>query len=290
MTHRLTGPITSSSSFRRARVLRVALAVCILLVAPAITACDSRENDEQIIVTGSTTLLPIAEIAGEDYAAENPGIKVLVSGLGSAAGIESVAAGSSDIGTSSRDLKETENDLGLYDTVVAMDAIAVIVNPDNPIDSLSADQVRAIFKGEITNWSQVGGQNRRIGLVNRDEASGTREAFFKILMHEELFDPAAAVLPGTGQVRSVVGEAVGAIGYISYGFVNDDVKLIAVDGVRPSEETIKDGSYPIQRTLHFFTQGEPTGPTADFIEYVISDKVQDGVVRDAGFTAIPRED
>lgn len=290
MTHRLTRPITGSSFCSRARVFRVALAVCILLVAPALTACESEESDEQIIVTGSTTLLPIAEIAGEDYAAENPGIKVLVSGLGSAAGIESVAAGSSDIGTSSRDLKDTEADLGLYDTAVAMDAIAVIVNPDNPIESLTSDQVRAIFKGEITNWSQVGGDDRRIGLVNRDEASGTREAFFKILMHEELFDPAAAVLPGTGQVRSVVGEAAGAIGYISYGFVNDDVKLIAVDGVRPSEETIKDGSYPIQRTLHFFTKGEPTGPAADFIEYVISDKVQDGVVKDAGFTAIPRED
>ncbi|PKQ10076.1 MAG: phosphate ABC transporter substrate-binding protein [Actinobacteria bacterium HGW-Actinobacteria-9] len=289
MTHRLTGPITGSNSSHRAHALRVALVLCILLTLPTLIGCDPEESDEQIIVTGSTTLLPIAEIAGEDYTEAHPGIKVLVSGLGSAAGIESVAAGSSDIGTSSRDLKDTEAGLGLYDTAVAMDAIAVIVNPENPIDSLTADQVRSIFKGEITNWSQVGGHDRRIGLVNRDEASGTREAFFKILMREEKFDPAAAVLPGTGQVRSVVGEAAGAIGYISYGFVNDDVKLIAVDGIRPSEETIKDGSYPIQRTLHFFTKGRPTGPTADFIEYIVSDEVQDGVVRDAGFTAIPRK-
>lgn len=290
MTHRLSQPITSSDSYRRSRLSRAALALLILVLLPGLSACDSNEANEEIIVTGSTTLLPIAEIAGEDFVAENPGTKVLVSGLGSAAGIESVAAGSSDIGTSSRDLKDTEAGLGLHDTAVAMDAIAVIVNPDNPVDSLSADQVRAIFKGEITNWSQVGGDDKRIGLVNRDEASGTREAFFKILMQEEAFDPAAAVLPGTGQVRSVVAEAVGAIGYISYGFVTDDVKLIAVDEIRPSEETIKDGTYPIQRTLHFFTKGKPTGLAAEFIEYVISDEVQDGVVKDAGFTAIPRKD
>lgn len=290
MTHRLSRPITDSNLSRRARFLRAALALCMLLLLPGLAGCERDESDQQVVVTGSTTLLPIAEIAGEDFVAKNPGTKVLVSGLGSAAGIESVAAGSSDIGTSSRDLKETEAGLGLFDTVVAMDAIAVIVNPDNPVDSLTADQVRAIFKGEITNWSELGGDDKRIGLVNRDEASGTREAFFKILMQEEPFDPAAAVLPGTGQVRSVVAEADGAIGYISYGFVNEDVKLIAVDGIRPSEETIKAGTYPIQRTLHFFTKGKPTGLAADFIDYVVSDEVQDGVVKDAGFTAIPRKD
>jgi phosphate transport system substrate-binding protein len=122
--------------------------------------------------------------------------------------------------------------------------------------------------------------------VNRDEASGTREAFSKILMEGEPFDRSAAVLPGTGQVRSVVAEAPGAIGYISWGFVNDEVKVIAVEGVEPTAETIADGTYPVQRALHFFTVGEPTGLAAEYIEYVLSEKIQEGVVRDAGFTPI----
>jgi phosphate transport system substrate-binding protein len=241
---------------------------------------------QQITVTGSTTILPIAEISGELFSEEKPEYKVLVSGVGSSAGIESVSQGSSDIGTASRELKDEEGDLGLVKTVIAFDAIAVIVHPDNPVQGLTTEQVKAIFAGEISNWSEVGGRDEPIGLVNRDEASGTREAFSKIVLGGEPFDPTAAILPGTGQVRSVVAHAKGAIGYISLGFVNKEVRALEIDGVAPTRGGVLDDTYPISRDLNFFTVGEPEGPAAEYIEFVLSDAVQRGVIQDAGFVSV----
>ena len=242
-------------------------------------------------MSGSTTLLPIAEESAKAFTDTHPDTKVLVSGMGSSAGIEAVTAGTADIGTSSRDLKDEEADLGLVDTSVAYDGIAVIVSPKNPVTGLSKEQLQAIFSGKIRNWSEVGGPDRTIDLVNRDEASGTREAFKKIIMGDERFDPAAAVLPGTGQVRGVVAQAPGAIGYISAGFVaprftDVKVKTLEVDGVAPTEKNISSSAYPVGRTLHYFTKGEPTGATKGYIDYVLSEEVQQGVVVDAGFIPI----
>lgn len=237
-------------------------------------------------MSGSTTLLPIAEVAGEMYQEHTEGVSVLVSGMGSSAGIESVSKGSSDIGTSSRELKEAELGLGLKDTPVAFDAIAVIVNPQNPVSDLTTEEVRGIFAGDITNWREVGGPDMQIGLVNRDEASGTREAFSKLVMDEQRFDSGAVILPGTGQVRAVVAEVEYAVGYISLGFVNDEVKAVAIDGIAPSEEVVVTGTYKIQRVLHFFTNGQPSAAAKGYIEYVLSPEVQDTVVRDAGFIPI----
>jgi phosphate transport system substrate-binding protein len=258
----------------------------------AVGGCSgSQQRTDQIVVSGSTTILPIAEQASESFTEKNPSTSVLVSGLGSSAGIEAVSAGTTQIGTSSRDLKDEEKTLGLVDTPIAYDGIAVIVSPENPISDLSVEQLRAVFSGEITNWKQLGGTDRPIELVNRDEASGTREAFKKIVMGDTLFDRRAAVLPGTGQVRDVVARAPGAIGYISLGFVeprfnNVPVKALKVDGVAPSEKTVADQSYPIGRRLHFFTKGEPTGLTKQYIEFVLSDAIQKGVVVDAGFIPV----
>jgi len=258
-----------------------------LLAWAALAAgCDDRSATEKVIVTGSTTIMPIAEVAGEMYQDEHPETDVLVSGMGSSAGIESVSNGSSDIGTSSRELKDEEQDLGLVDAPIAYDAIAVIVHPDNPVRSLTTAEVRGIYSGAITNWSELGGPDVEIGLVNRDEASGTREAFKKIVMGDAQFDVGAVILPGTGQVRAVVADVPGAIGYISLGFVNSDVRAVAIDGVEPSEDAVVAGTYPIRRTLHFFTLGQPQGETAAYIDYVLSPAIQDVIVRDAGFIPI----
>ena len=246
----------------------------------------SGDGREEVVVSGSTTLLPIAEVAGEMYSDDHPGVSILVSGMGSSAGIESLANGSSDIGTSSRELKEAELELGLADVPVAYDAIAVIVHPDNPVRELSTLQVRSIFAGVITNWSELGGPDLTIGLVNRDEASGTREAFSKIVMDDARFDIGAVILPGTGQVRAVVSEVPGAVGYISLGFVNDDVRAVSIDGVEPSEAAVVAGTYPVQRVLHFFTRGEISESAAEYMRFVLSPAIQDTVVRDAGFIPI----
>ena len=256
------------------------------------TGCTTaQERASRIIVSGSTTILPIAEQASEAFTAQHPTTSILVSGLGSSAGIEAVSAGTAQIGTSSRDLKSEEKSLGLVDTPIAYDGIAVIVSPSNPVSALTMGQLRRIFTGEINNWSEIGGENRPIEVVNRDEASGTREAFKKVVMGDAPFDPAAAVLPGTGQVRDVVARAPGAIGYISLGFVEPRftdirVKALKVDGVLPSKKSVADMKYPIGRTLHFFTKGKPTGLTKEFIDFVLSDAIQRGVVVDAGFIPI----
>lgn len=272
---------------RLSRRVSLALAVPLIMCTLLTSGCESRSGQaSQITVTGSTTILPIAEIAGEKFSEAHPEYKVLVSGVGSSAGIESVSRGSSDIGTASRELKDEETDLGLVKTVIAYDAIAVIVHPSNPVDELTTEQVKDIFQGRVTNWSEVGGPDLPVGLVNRDEASGTREAFSKIVLGGEPFDPTAAILPGTGQVRSVVSQSPGAIGYISLGFVNDEVKALVIDGVEPSRETVIDGTYPIARDLNFFTKGEPSGPAKEFIDFVLSDEIQEGVVLEAGFVPV----
>ncbi len=270
----------------RSTVLAVLSLVLALMAVPLSGCSGGGRAANELVVTGSTTILPIAEIAGEMFHDDNPENKVLVSGLGSSAGIETVSRGSSDIGTASRDLKEDELELGLHDTPLAYDAIAVIVHPSNPVDDLTKEQIRLIFNGTYTNWSELGGADIKIGLVNRDEASGTREAFYKIAMEKTPFDRTAAVLPGTGQVRSVVAQATGAVGYISLGFVNEEVKAISVDGIEASADTVVDGTYPISRLLHFFTVGEPTGLAKEYIDFVLSEEVQLGIVVDAGFTPI----
>jgi phosphate transport system substrate-binding protein len=273
-----------------ARRASLAVLAAILGAGLVITGCGRAGSGSQLrlTVTGSTTVLPIAEVAAEDFQTANPGKRVLVAGVGSSAGIESVANGTSDIGTSSRDLKPEEKSLGLVDTPIALDAVAVIVNPTNPVTGLTKAQVAAMFEGTITNWKDVGGPDLAIGLVNRDEASGTREAFSKLVLGGKDFDPTAAVLPGTGQVRSVVAQAKSAVGYISLGFVDPTVKALSIDGIVPDENTVADGTYPVSRLLHFFTKGAPTGLTKAYIDFVLSPQVQDEVVRDAGFLPIPK--
>lgn len=220
----------------------------------------------------------------------NPGTAVLVSGMGSSAGIEAVTSGTAEIGTSSRELKPTE-DQALVDTPIAHDGIAVIVNVDNPVDAITHDQLRDIYAGVITNWSVLGGGDLPIDIINRDESSGTRDAFASAIMHGTPFDVGAVILPGTGQVREVVSRSRGAIGYISVGFVEPRfgtgrVKALVLDGIEPTDDNVAAGVYPISRVLHFFTMGQPEGLTRDYIDYVLSDAVQYGAVIQAGYLPI----
>ncbi len=268
----------------RVRVMALAFLLPVLLLSGC--SANSGQSKTELTVTGSTTILPIAEVAAEMFHAQHADLSVLVSGVGSSAGIESVTKGTSDIGTSSRELTPQELTLGLVDTPVAFDAIAVIVNPANPVKALTQKQVADIFEGKVTNWNQVGGPDEPIGLVNRDEASGTRDAFSKIVLGGAAFDSRAAVLPGTGQVRAVVADSVTAVGYISLGFVDKSVKAVSIEGIQPTEKTVADGTYPVSRVLHFFTKGKPSGLAKQYIDFVLSSTIQDKVVRDAGFLPI----
>ncbi len=264
-----------------------------LLALTSLTGCSgSASSTKQITVAGSTTCLPIAESAAEAFGAQS-GVSVLVSGLGSSAGIEAVSNGTADIASSSRQLNSDEQDLGLTEIVIAHDGIAVIVNTENPVQNLSTEQLRDIYSGKITNWSEVGGDDLTIQLVNRDEASGTREAFKTIVMDGASFDRSAAVLSGTGQVRDVVSRSLGAIGYISLGFVHSkyaqtEVRAINVNHVEPSEKTIASGGYPISRDLYFYVKGTPSTEAQAYIDYVVSDAMEE-TVRDAGFIPVTND-
>lgn len=272
----------------RRGLLAAVLASASLTLLPG---CSAAESSEQITVAGSTTCLPIAEIAAEGFK-EETGVSVLVSGLGSSAGIEAVSNGTAHIASSSRGLNAEEQKLGLTTIPIAHDGIAVIVNEANPVDNLSVEELRAIYTGEISNWSEVGGPDMAIQLVNRDEASGTREAFRTIVMGDAHFDRRAAVLPGTGQVRDVVSRSEGAIGYISMGFVDSKyatttVKALNVNHVEPSEKTIASGGYPVSRDLYFFVKGEPAPSAAAYIDFVLSEHMDD-MIREAGFIPVDR--
>lgn len=262
----------------------MALLCCTLFL---MAGCSSNsQDDKSIIVSGSSTIMPIAEQAADEFTQKNTQDSVLVSGMGSSAGIEAVSVGTAQIGTSSRDLKDEEKQLGLTDIPIAHDGIAVIVNKENPVTQLTSIQLREIFEGKITNWNQVGGPDLEIERINRDEASGTREAFSKIVMDGAKFDSNSVVLPGTGQVRQVVTRTKGAIGYISVGFVNKDVKSITIDNVAPTKANVAKGTYPISRELHFFVKGTPSGLTKEYIDFVLSEEVQNGPVVDAGFVPV----
>ena len=258
-----------------------------------LVSSSSGSSTSSITVAGSTTCLPIAEIAAEGFK-EETGIDVLVSGLGSSAGIEAVSNGTADIASSSRGLNADEQDLGLTPIVIAHDGIAVIVNDDNPVDNLSTGQLRDIYAGKITNWKEVGGEDLKIQVINRDEASGTREAFRTIVMDGTPFDRRSAVLSGTGQVRDVVSRSRGAIGYISLGFVDSlnaktSVKAASVNHVEASEKTVASGGYPISRDLYFFVKGAPSQQAQDYIDYVTSEKM-DKQIREAGFIPVTNDE
>ena len=183
--------------------------------------------------------------------------------------------------------------MGLTPIVIAHDGIAVIVNDDNPVDNLSTEQLRDIYAGKITNWKEVGGEDLKIQVINRDEASGTREAFRTIVMDGTPFDRRSAVLSGTGQVRDVVSRSRGAIGYISLGFVESlnaktSVKAVSVNHVEASEKTVASGGYPISRDLYFFVKGTPSQQAQDYIDYVTSEKM-DKQIREAGFIPVTND-
>ena len=291
-----------SSPARSTPKAQVSIALVMVLTATLTAAllllsgCGGREIRGTIVVSGSTTLLPIAEVAAQEFEEVYPYYNVLVSGMGTSAGIEAVGvSGTADVGTVSRELRGSELDLDLVEIPVAHDGIAVIVHSSNPLNGLSTDQVRDIFAGNITNWSELGGADLPIVIVNRDEASGTRSAFATSIMGDELFAINSVVLPGTGQVREVVARTPEAIGYISVGFVEPRhvetyVKALSLDGVEATDENIITGTYPISRVLNFVTNGIPEGSPLEYIEFVLSPAVQQGAVIDAGFLPVTDAD
>ncbi len=208
-----------------------------------------------VSMAGSTSMEKLANALAESFMAAYPGVTVTAEFTGSGAGIEAVTAGSVDIGNASRNLTDDEKAAGIVENIVAIDGIAVVADTANEVAGLSADQLASIYKGEVTNWSEVGGADQPIVVVGREAGSGTRSAFEELL---EIEDQCAYAneLDSTGAVMAKVASTPGAIGYVSLDVLDDTVKTLAIDEVEPTVENIKGGSYALSRPFVMATNGE----------------------------------
>lgn len=244
-----------------------------------------------LTITGSTTVLPVAAQAAEFYMDAHPGVDVQVNGGGSGVGVQSAGEGTAMIGMASRDLKSEEKEKypELLEHQVAIDGIAIITHNTNPIASLTLDQVKAIYNGNITNWKDVGGNDASIVVIGRDSASGTREFFHEKVMNKEDFVQNQLEKNSNGAVKQSVEQTPAAVGYVGLGYIDETIHAvpILVDGtpVIPSIESVKDKSYPIARPLNFLTNGEPSGIIAEFITFIDSPEGQK-IVTDEGFVPL----
>ena len=276
-----------------ALVLCAALAACGQSAAPAAdtapadTASENDTGDSAPVETtgtaelsgtvntdGSTSMADVMGVLTETYREVQPGVTVNYSGTGSGSGIEGVLAGTCDIGLSSRELKDSETEQGAVAHVVALDGVAVIVNPENGVADLTVEQIADIYTGKVSNWSELGGDDAPIAVYGREDGSGTRSAFEEIVGVEG----ECAYTNEYGSTGDVIGNVAGnanAIGYASLSAVDDSVKAVAVGGVTPTEATVKDGSYAIQRPFLMVTKdGVELSPAAQaFLEYATSPDV-----------------
>ena len=277
------------------------LALTAVMALSLLTACGSQNtapNDNQgettgtteelsgtVSTDGSTSMEKAINSLGESFMASNKNVKFTYNPTGSGSGIQAVSEGRCDIGLSSRALKDDEKASGLAETVLAYDGIAVIVNPENPVSDLDVDTIAKIYTGEITNWKDVGGNDAEIVRIGREAGSGTRDGFESITDTEDACQYRQE-LTSTGDVITAVSQNPDAIGYASLASVKDSVKALNVNGVTPSEDTVKDGSYVIQRPFVLVTKdGTALSDAAQkFFDFATSAEAA-GIISGAGAVA-----
>ena len=250
---------------------RRAAAALILLILISLSAACGGMKETDVIIAGSTSVQPYAEILAEEYAHLFPEKIVEVQGGGSAAGITAVESGAAQIGMSSRNLKDEE--LDLWSVEIAKDGLAIIVNPANPVTDLTMEQICDIYDASVVNWSDFGGKDAQIHIITREEGSGTRSAFEDLVMGERRITPKAIVQDSNGAVRQLVADDPYSIGFISLGLVTigeKPVKALNLDGVIPTRENVINGSYVLFRPFLFVAKTEPEGLAKDFVDYVLS--------------------
>ena len=230
----------------------ISIALAVLCVAAMFTGC-AKQVSGQVATDGSTSMEKVIGALGESFMSANSGVTFTYNPTGSGSGIKAVQEGRCDIGLSSRALKDEETASGLVGTTVALDGIAIIVNPENPVSDLSVEQIASIYTGEITNWKDVGGNDAEIVLIGREAGSGTRDGFESITGTTDACQYRQE-LTSTGDVITTVSQNPDAIGYASLAALKDNVKALTVGGAAPTEDTVKDGSYVIQRPFVLVTK------------------------------------
>lgn len=254
--------------FKKVSLLAL-IVLMITVVSGLVFAADS------LTIQGSSTVLPIAQRAAEVYMEQNPDVNISVRGGGSGNGIAALIDSACDIADASRFIKDKEVknaiEKGVYPVPhrVAMDGIAVVVNPANSVEELSLEQIKDIYTGKITNWKELGGKNQEIVIISRDSSSGTFEVFEELVLGGAKVAPTALLQASNGAVAGVVAETKGAIGYVGLGYLSGGLKAVKVNGVLPNNATVASGKFPIARPLFMFTNGWLEGLAADFINFVL---------------------
>jgi len=244
-----------------------------------------------IVIKGSTTVLPIAQGTLEAFMKKHPEIQISLSGGGSGEGIKALIDKTTDIATSSREIKKEEVELAKTKNVnpvanvVANDAIVPVVHPKNKVTNLSIDQLSQIYQGKITNWKEVGGEDLKIVVISRDSSSGTFESWDHFVMKKAKVAPQAQMLASNGAIVTAVSKNRYAIGYLGIGYVNKSVKPLQVNGITASVATALSKEYPMSRELYMYTDGDATGEVAKYIAFVKSAEGQKIVVKE-GFVPL----
>src|SRR4030042_3249110 len=239
----------------------------------------------QLQLAGSSTVQPLAEELAEAFMAMHSDVTIDIQGGGSSGGVTSAGEGPVDIGNASREIKSSEMEQfpNLKIFTIAYDGIAVVTHPDTKLASLSVEQVRDIFAGDITNFSEVGGPDAPITVVSREEGSGTRAAFEELVMakgEEEGITAKALLQQSNGQVRTTIATTPNSIAYLSFGFLDSSIGTVPIDGVEPTVANVKGGSYPIYRPLNMLTNGSPGSLAQAFLDYILSADGQAIVAKD----------